>query len=66
LTVGFVCSTLHASLGGLTSVTAPLAIAIRRQLPPGHLARAKDGVVVRVELIYDAEALRRAMAQAGG
>jgi ketosteroid isomerase-like protein len=31
-----------------------------------ELLEVKDGVIVRGELIYDAEELRRAMAQAGG
>ena len=31
-----------------------------------ELLEVEDGMIVRGELIYDAEALRRAMAQAGG
>jgi hypothetical protein len=36
------------------------------RMTSAELLEVQDGVVVRGELIYDAEALRRAMAQAGG
>jgi limonene-1,2-epoxide hydrolase len=36
------------------------------RMTSAELLEVEDGVIVRGELIYDAEALRRAMAQAGG
>jgi SnoaL-like domain len=36
------------------------------RMTSAELLRVENGVIVRGELIYDAEALRRAMAQAGG
>ena len=36
------------------------------RMTSAELLEIEDGVIVRGELIYDAEALRRAMAQAGG
>ncbi len=36
------------------------------RMTSAELLQVEDGVIVRGELIYDAEALRRAMAQAGG
>jgi SnoaL-like domain len=43
-----------------------MAIAGTGPMSAAELLEVKDGVIVRGELIYDAEALRRAMAQAGG
>ena len=36
------------------------------RMTSAEILEVEDGVIVRGELIYDAEALRRAMAQAGG
>jgi hypothetical protein len=36
------------------------------RMTSAELLQVDDGVIVRGELIYDAEALRRAMAPAGG
>jgi len=36
------------------------------RMTSAELLEVEDGMIVRGELIYDAEALRRAMAQAGG
>jgi hypothetical protein len=43
-----------------------MAIPETGPMTSAELLEVNDGVIVRGELIYDAEALRRAMAQAGG
>jgi SnoaL-like protein len=43
-----------------------MAIPGTGRMTSAELLEVEDGMIVRGELIYDAEALRRAMAQAGG